>query len=334
MKLKPSDINNFLKNPDKAFQAALVYGPDSGMVHERVMMIIEGVIGKNADPFNKVEISGDQLKSDPAMLLDELCAYSLMGGKRIVVVRDPPEKSEATLKAALEAGKNTAFLVIEGSELSSKSAIRAFFEKENFLASLACYQEEGRALEGVIREILGGYGMQAAPDALAYLAANLGNDRAVTRSELEKIALYMGEQKQVTLNIAMQLTGDNAQDTVEDFCHAVALGKVTEADHLLQSLLNEGIQVVGLLRMLLKYFQRLDLVYSHIKAGQSPNQAIATLRPPVFYKSVPVLERIVALKQPNRIARIMNQLLVAEKDAKSSVLPPALQMGRLIQELV
>src|SRR6266567_222794 len=100
MKIGTRETGLFLKQPDKQSQAVLLYGPDSGLVRERSRIIASTILGKDADPLNRIELSGAQLKNDPALLMDELNSMSLMGGRRIVILRDPAEKIEPVIKSA------------------------------------------------------------------------------------------------------------------------------------------------------------------------------------------------------------------------------------------
>lgn len=324
MKIGARETGLFLKQPDKQSKAVLLYGPDSGLVRERSRIIADTILGKNADPLNRIELNGAQLKTDPALLLDELNSMSLMGGRRVVILRDPVEKIEPVIKSAFEGFKGTTFLIIEADELAATSALRKLFEKENHLAAIACYHEDNRALEDVIRSVFSKYGLQVTHDAMLHLIANLGNDRAVTQSELEKIALYMGAEKEVTLPIVSKLTDSNADESVEDLCHAIASCKAATADKLLHHLLHDGTQPVAIIRSLIRYFQRLDLVQGHVQAGNSREQAITMLRPPVFFKSVDIIKNALAHWDAGRISYCLNLLLRTEKELKSGLLPPEL----------
>lgn len=333
MKLTARDIGGFLKQPDVKAQAVLIYGPDSGLVRERALAITNTLLGKNYDPLNRVELTGAQVKADAAILLDELNAMSLMGGRRVVILREPTERIESVIKGAFEGTKNSTYLIIEAGELSSTSSIRKLFEKEEHFAALPCYLEDERGMEQTIRSILSGYGLNASQDAVLYLVSNLGNDRLVTLKELEKIALYMGEEKNVTLEIAMLLTGNNASEGFDDLCNSIALGKISESAKLLTHLLHEGTQPVAIVRTLVRYFQRLDLLQGYIKSGQNRDQAIKMLRPPIFYKSVPIIERALSRWSAAKISYSLNLLLRTEKELKSSILPPALLTSNTITSL-
>lgn len=330
MKIGARETGAFLKQPDKNTQATLLYGPDSGLVRERSRIIASAILGNNPDPLNRIELNGNQIKSDPAILLDELCALSLMGGRRVVTLSNPIEKIEPVIKSAFEGTKNSTYLIIEAEELSTTSALRKLFEKEDHFAAIACYLEDDRGLEEMIRSKLNGFGLQVTHDAMMYLVANLGNDRMVTGSELEKIALYMGNDKEITLEIATLLTGNNSSESIEDLCHSIALGKPATSNKLLTHLLHEGTQPVAIIRSLIRYFQRLDLLQGYISSGQSREQAIKMLRPPVFYKSVPVIERALSRWSQAKISYSLNLLLRTEKEIKSGLMQPALVTSQAI----
>ena len=333
MKLTPRDSDSFLKQPDKQAVAVLLYGPDSGLVRERAKAITKAILGENPDPFNKSELTGEQVKSDPAILRDELGAFSLMGGRRLVNIRDAGDKISPIVASAFEGMQTTTYLIIEAGELDARSSLRLLFERENNFAALACYQDDAKDLPDLIRKTLANLGLRANNDAVNYLANNLGNDRGVTQSELNKIAIYMGDDKEVTLEIAMLLTGNNASDSIDDLCEATASGNAGEAYKLLARLLGENIQPVVIIRSLMRYFQRLDITHSHIKAGSNIESAVAMLRPPLFFKAQPIFKRIISKTSPKLTAKCLDILLVGEKDLKSSLLAPNLLISRIVEQI-
>jgi DNA polymerase-3 subunit delta len=332
MKLAARDIEGFLRKPDAGAEAVLIYGPDAGLVRERAKAIAAYILGKNHDPINHMELTAEQLKADPALLRDELCALSLMAGRRVIGLRDAGDKTAAIIAEAFEGITTTTYLIVESDELSPSAALRSLFERESRFAALPCYRDEGRNLEETIRATLQGFGLSAARDAVAFLAENLGNDRGVTHSELEKIALYMGNAKELSLATAMELTGHNANVSMDDLCHSVACNDSRTAERLLSELLNEQVQPVAIIRSLLKHFQKLELLQAHVGSGMPADHAIAALRPPVFFKYVPLMKRELALWKPKAIARMLSHLLRTEKELKSSLLSPALLTGHALQQ--
>lgn len=333
MKLTARDAAGFMKAPDASAFAVLLYGPDAGLIRERSRAIAQLILGKGSDPMNLIELTAEQVKSDPASLRDELCAMSLMGGRRLVTLRDAGDKLSGIIEAALEGGIGQTYFIVESDELASSSSLRKLFEGTDKLAALPCYRDEGRGLEETVRAAMTQHNLRASGDAMQYLLLHLGNDRGITAQEIAKIALYMGDEKEVTLDIAMRLVGHNAAESMEDICHAVACGNIKESQALLARLITEGTQPVAIVRALLRHFQRLDIAAAHIASGQSAEAAVAALRPPVFFKYLPPTKRALSQLRPRTLTQALNLLLVTERDLKSGHLSPALVAGNALGQL-
>jgi len=332
MKLTARDSAAFLKAPDRQCAGVLLYGPDAGLIRERSRAIAALILGAQADPLNRVDLTAEQVKSDPALLRDELSALSLMGGRRLVVLQGAGDKLSGAIESAFDGLSTTTYLIVEAEELAASSSLRGLFEKHAQLAALPCYHDEGRGLEDTLRASLAAHGLSATGDAMHYLLAHLGNDRGITRSEIEKLALYLGEERQVSLPIAMLLVGHNASESMEDICHAVACGNARETHALLARLMHEGTQPVAILRSLLRHFQRLDIARAHIASGMQAEQALAALRPPVFFKYAPLMRRELSLWNARSLAQAQNLLLRTEKELKSGHLAPALVAGQALAQ--
>src|SRR5258708_15269005 len=85
--LKTGEIESFVARPDSSRSVVLVFGPDAGLVSERVDAIVRASVDDTGDPFALVRLDGDTLASDPARLADEALTVPLFGGRRAIRVR-------------------------------------------------------------------------------------------------------------------------------------------------------------------------------------------------------------------------------------------------------
>ncbi|MDP6342190.1 MAG: DNA polymerase III subunit delta, partial [Alphaproteobacteria bacterium] len=193
MKVPPRQIEQFLRQPAAEVRAILLYGADGGLLRERVQRLIGVVLDDPGDPFRFSELTPASLKDEPSRLADEMAALSLTGGRRLVRLRQTGNAQSAAIQAVLddpgEASSDT-LLLVEGGELSPRDSLRKLFESHARAAAVPCYADEGQTLETLICDSLAARGLGIEPSALAYLMANLGADRQITRSELEKLALF------------------------------------------------------------------------------------------------------------------------------------------------
>jgi DNA polymerase III subunit delta len=345
VKLQGQGLARFLRTPDPAVLAALVYGPDSGLVRERAQALVAAAAGDAADPFRVAELTPADLKNDPARLVDEAAALPFTGGRRVVRLRDATDAAAPLLKELLQ-GAGQGLVVLEAGELSPRSPLRALCEASNQAAAIACYRDEGEALSGVIAAELKRSGLAAAPDALEYLTANLGGDRALTRRELEKLALYMADSSgagragadgkrgaTVTLEDAMATVGDTAALGLDDLIHHLAEGNRPAIERDLERQLAEGDSPVTILRAAARHFMRLHVAVGAIARGQDADAAMAGLRPPVFFRDKDRFRKQLRRWKPPALARALARLTEAEIDCKTTGFPAETICRRVFAEI-
>lgn len=328
MKITGARLNRFLQDPDPAIGLALIYGPDRGLVRERVDVLTGSVAGDRDDPFRVVRLTGAAVKSDPARLADEVAALSFSGGRRVVRIDDGTDGLTAVLKEVLNMGasrenrREDSFVVVEGGELGPRSSLRRLFEGSDAMASIACYGDEGKGLEEIIAGALGEHGLMASPDALAFLVQNLGSDRMVTRSELDKLALYMGGSGTVDLKDAQACIGDSASITLDGVVYGVAGGNQATLERAIERAFAEGIAPVAVLRTVAGHLRKLHLMVARIAQGETPDRAMASLKPPIIYKFQGQFRTQMAAWRNDRLVQAMEILTEAEIDCKSTGIPP------------
>ncbi|MBK1696893.1 DNA polymerase III subunit delta [Rhodovibrio salinarum] len=316
MKVKPANADRFAAKPDANIRAVLVYGPDRGLVRERAGKLIRSVVTDPEDPFRVAELTGDQVKKTPAALADEAAAMAFGGGQRVVIVRAPTEDTANTFRDFLADPAGDALVVVEAGDLDGRSKLRAAFEKADRGAALPCYRDEGRDLSGLIQETLKGYGLSVSREALGYLSQHLGADRGITRSELEKLALYKGSGE-VQLEDATSCVGDSAALSLDDVANAVADGDLAGLERAFDRALAEGANAIQPLRATANHFKRLH----QVAGARDVEQAVDKLRPPVFWKAKPRFTAQAKAWSPALVGQVLDGLLDAEARCKSTGMP-------------
>ena len=84
--------------PPPGLVAALIYGPDQGLVRERADKLARTVVPDLSDPFRVADLDESALGADPARLADEAAALSMLGGRRVVRVRSVGKRPGEALR--------------------------------------------------------------------------------------------------------------------------------------------------------------------------------------------------------------------------------------------
>lgn len=322
MKLAPARLAAFLAAPDPTMRAALVYGGDAGLVRERADRLARAIVADPKDAFRVADLAATALSADPARLWDEAAALSLVGGRRLVRVREASDGVGALFERFLrDLPPGDSVVVVEAGELAARSSLRRAFESAAAAVAIACYADGRRELEALAREVLGAHKVTASGEAMAYLATHLGSDRLLSRGELEKLALYAGDGSAVGLEEVRASIGDSAALDLDDIVLAAAEGDVAQVERALERAFQEGEMPVTVIRAAMRHFQRLSLLAARLAQGMSEEDALRSLRPPLFFRVQDRVRRQLRLWPESRVTKALTVLLEAEINAKRTGLP-------------
>ena len=332
MKVQAGRADAFAAAPPDDIRGILVYGPDLGLVRERAEAAAKAVAGSLSDPFNVAEFTPAALRDEPSRLTDEACALSMMGGRRVVRLREATDAVAAAAADALNAGGD-ALVIVEAGDLNPRSKLRALFEKTDGAAAIPCYMDEGAGLDDLVRKSLADAGLSADAGVVSWIAAHLGSDRMVSRMELEKLTLYAAGQAEISLEDAQAVIGDAAAVTLDDVVFAAAGGNLKGLTVALARARFEGVAAVAILRAASRHLSRLEEAVTAMAGGAGPDQAMKGLRPPVFFKQQTGFRNQLQRWRPNTLRRARAELIQAEIDCKSTGLPDDAVCERALMRL-
>jgi DNA polymerase-3 subunit delta len=212
-------------------------------------------------------------------------------------------------------------VITEAGELPTRSALRRAFEDAPHAAAIGCYPDSARDLAQVIRDAFAAHNIGASRDATDFLVQHLGEDRLLTRAELEKLTLYAGDGGHIELDEARAVIADSAALSLDDALLAAAEGDAAALDRALARVFQEGESPVTVIRALLRHLQRLHLLAARIAAGGSVEDAIRAARPPIFFKEQDSYRRQLQRWSTARLRRALERIAEAEFRMKLTGLP-------------
>jgi DNA polymerase-3 subunit delta len=333
MEIKTGQADRFVAHPPKTLTAALVFGPDAGLVQERAETLAKTVVADLSDPFNVAELSESALIADRALLFDEAAALSLMGGRRLVRVRGAGNALADIFESFLEDHAGDALVVVEAGDLPKSAALRKLFEADKAAAAIACYPDSARDLPDLVRDALRAEGFSIAPDALEDAASRLGPDRGVNRRELEKLMLYAHGGKEVTLEDVRAVMGDEAEARAEAVADAAGEGDLGRLDRELERLWMSDTNPAVVIRGAMGHFQKLLTVREAMARGETPETALKRLRPPLHFSRTAAFKAQLQRWNSDRLGEALDLLLEAEALTRTTAVPAAAVTGRTLMNV-
>lgn len=308
---KTHEVDAWLARPDPAVRLVLVYGPDRGLVAERARAFVARTGLDPDDPFTSVRLDAGEIDSEPGRLADEATTVAMFGTDRLVWIRNASaQKSLAdAVRSLLDTDLSGAIVVIEAGELKKGTALRGAVEASPRAMALPCYADEGRSIDAVIDEVLGGGGLRIGLDARQALRDNLGGDRLATRSELDKLSLYCHGRAEVSVDDVMVMTGDVAGVAVDDAVDAMLEGDRGRFDRAFGRLMAAGTNPYPILAAAARQLQQLLALRARMDAeGKPASVVVAAARPPVFFSRRRLVEATLQRRDQAWLTRALERV--------------------------
>ena len=315
--LKAHEVARFLKSPDLKAGLFLAYGTDAGLVRETGEGLIAHFAGSPPDPMAHSSFIAADFNSEPGRLVDEVRAPSLFGGRRTVRVRGATKAIAPVLKPLLD-DMPDAILVLEAGNLTKDDALRKLAESHKQARALPCYADNERALAELIDMTFRDAGVAASPAAVALLRSLLGNDREITRRELEKLCLFAGPAGRIEAEDVETLIGDNSARAIDAILDAAGNGDAAALDSALSATLAAGVDSQRVLSAALNHFLTLRRLRKVVDAGDVPRRAVETARPRIHFSRVASFERQLRIWSDAALANACTRLYEAVHETRRS----------------
>ena len=289
--IKQPGLESFLRKPDPSITAVLIYGDEAGAVRDLAARAVKQIAGSTDDPFAVVPLQDGDLSGNPGRLADEVQSLSMFGGARVIWVRDAGETFTKAAKPLLDGALSGNLVIAEAGTLPKSSQLRQMFEKSARALVLPLYEAESGELAGLVESILGNDGLRIDQDALHRFIELAGTTRSLVRREAEKLSTFCQGSAQVRIQDVETICGNTAAADPEELADSVMGGDVSGADRLFHILKDGGVDPGRLISAVHLHVMRLQDLKAAIETGASPDQAMRSARPMIFFKRQPKVKR-------------------------------------------
>jgi len=305
--VKAADADAFVTRPDPARPVVvLVYGPDAGLVGERVNALVKAAVDDPNDPFSLVRLEGDDVAANPGRLVEEAQTIPLFGGRRAVWLKAGSRNIAPAVEALLALRASECRVVIEAGDLRRNAPLRGMCERARNAAALPCYTDTERDLERLVDGELRAAGLTMARDARALFVGLLGGDRAASRSEINKLVLYARGRGEIGVDDVAAVVSDASALALDDVIDAAFAGRPAELETQLAKARAAGSAVGSMFFAAQRQLAQLHRWRTAIEDGAS--FSLDAVQPPLHFRRKGLVEA--ALKQWNaaRLAAAMAEL--------------------------
>jgi len=312
--IKAANVDAFVARPDPARPVMLVFGPDAGLVSERVTALVKASVDDVNDPFALARLEGEDLTANPARLVEEAQTIPLFGGRRAVWVKAGGRNIAPAVEALLDVDIVDCRIVIESGDLRRNAPLRVLCERAKNAVALPCYADSERDRAQLIDSEMRAAGLAIAPDARTLLVPLLGGDRSASRSELNKLVLYAHGQKQVSVDDVMAVVSDASGLALDDIVDAAFAGRPAELETQLAKARTAGANAGSMLFAAQRQVAQLHKWRLAIEEGAS--FSLDAVQPPLHFRRKDLVGVALKAWSAARLATAMAELADAVLDSR------------------
>ena len=323
MKLTGDKANNYFSNPDASHTAILIYGADTMRVALRRQELLKSLIGDNAEEEMRLtRISGSDLRSDPAILLDGLKASGFFPGMRAVFVEGATDTNSTVIDAAMQDWQiGDAILVLTSNQLNARSKLRKAIENNSNSVAIGIYNDppnEKEIISIASKYNLNNFESDAKKDLIA-LGRSL--DPGDFQQTCEKLSLYKYKDDSIITSTDINLCAPVTNDAVlDEAIYIIADARSDEVGPMLSRLFGQGMNPTTLCIAVTRHFRNLHSAASH---PSGPDVALSRARPPVFGLRKDRMVRQVRQWGGMRLEKALGVLTDTDLSLRSSSKAPA-----------
>jgi len=316
VKSNRAQIDRALKAPaDTRF--FLFYGPDEAG-SQALVKALAAATGPEAE---RVDLSGAELKSDPARLADEAASMSLFGGARFIVVEPAGDEVLPAVEALLGApAAGNPVAVVAGSLKPASKLLKLALAEPDVLA-FASYVPEGKDAERVVVETARAHGLIVRSEIARRVADSCAGNRALIDQELGKFALLVEASpeapKPLEHEVIDALGAAAEEGDLTRLCDSVGGGDPALLQSELLRLQAEGLEGIVLVRAVLRRMHLLARLRAEVDAGNSVAAVMASSGKSVFWKEKDAVSLQLQRWRSDLIAKSVGRLMEAERQVKA-----------------
>ena len=315
----------------KLLPVYLFFGDEAYLVQEAVDLIVRSVVDPSSQDFNFNTLYG---KAASGMEIVTLCqTLPFMAERRLVIVKEIEALKAGDLEDLVaylrDPSPGTCLVMVSHQSRYDKKAVVTAVEAQG--VAVRFFPLLDREMVPWIDAWVRSRGLSIQRDAAQYVWQTLGNDLLAINNELQKAVIYIKERKAMGLEDVRAVVGDFREYSSFDLADAVGRKDRERALLVLNRLVQEGEQPVGLLASIAWNFRRL-LRAKSMEASGTGYEEIKKKLHVIFHQSAAFQEQMrrYTLQELEQAFTVMT---MTDRALKSGGLNSRLVLERMVLQL-
>lgn len=259
----------------------LILGPEQYQCRLAVNTLKSKVLSPESVAFDYLDFTAGEASIDE--VLEAANTFPMISARRVVLVADIEKFKESEQSALLDSLENLpsrCMLILLATDLDRRKKIyKAFHDKH---CIIECQKLKGAALERWAESYIRKQGYRIAPSAIKRIVELAGSDLQALSSELEKLLLYTGKEKNISNTAIDDLVRSSRQHGIFELIDAIGRQDRNNALRTLSNLLGMGEHPLVVVTMMARHCRQILIAKEGLVRGKTKREIGSAAQIPFF----------------------------------------------------
>jgi DNA polymerase-3 subunit delta len=253
--MKPEEFEKSIRDGDIG-PLYYIYGDEPYLVSRGVKRLLAKVVAPDFREFNFTIFYGGEAKGEA--IAEAAQTLPMMAGRRVVLVKKSGALSPAALDIMtgyVQEPSPSTCLIFQGEKIDLRKKFFLDLKKNGRLVEYKRPYENQLGL--FVKDEAASHGKRIEPAAVEMLAYFVGINLQEIATQVEKVAIYVGERDTIRVNDVKAIASDTKVDSVFDLANALGGKNLGGALRCMRTILRDGESPLMVLAMLTRHFRQL-----------------------------------------------------------------------------
>ena len=278
----------------------LFYGDNEGLKEETIRNFFEKKYQNKIHRYEEKEIL-DNIND----FYNTILTKSFFDNEKLIIISRVSDKVRAIIEELIEKKPDDITFILNSKNLEKKSNLRKHFEKEKSIICIPFYEDNNQTLNSIVSEFFRNKKIPISQQLINILIERCRGDRKNLNNELQKIEGFSLNKKSITSQEIIKLTNlaDNysASELID---HSLAKNTRKTVTILNENNYSDEDNII-IIRTLLTKLKRLVKIYELVDEKNNIDQAVASFKPPIFWKDKPLVTQQMLSWKKNQLENLI-----------------------------
>ena len=289
---------NFLNN-----RIFLLYGENEGLKNEVIKKNLENKFLETTYRYDESEI----LKNKEEFFMN-LYSQSFFENKKLIIISRVTEKIKDIIEDMDEKKLIDVVIVLLSGTLDRKSKIRQLFEKSKVLTCIPFYEDNSQTLSSIASIFFREKKVAMSTQTINLLVERSRGDRQNLNSELRKIESFLISNKTIKIEDILKLTNLAENYDVSELIDSCLAKNKRKTVKILNENNYSVEDTIIVIRTFLAKSKRLLKLYKEFENKKNIDQAISSIKPPIFWKDKDIVKQQMQKWSENSLKKLIYKI--------------------------